>query len=88
MIGWLEHGGVCYVLMVLLLLLQVANLWLIIIGGSMINKLDSFASKPSSIVDLLGASVPAKAQVNTTEHPNKQLTTINNTYAQLNSYYY
>lgn len=44
--------------------LQVANLWLIIIGGSIINKLDAFASEPSSIVDLLGASVPAKAQVN------------------------
>ena len=43
---------------------QVANLWLIIIGGSLINKLDAFVNKPSSIVDLLGSSVPAKAQVN------------------------
>eukprot|EP00904_Undaria_pinnatifida_P004555 jgi/Undpi1/140/HiC_scaffold_1.g00139.m1 len=41
---------------------RVANLWLIIIGGSLINKLDAFVNKPSSIVDLLGSSVPAKAQ--------------------------
>lgn len=42
---------------------QVANLWLIIIGGSIFNQLDPFIDRPASIVDLLGASVPGKAQV-------------------------
>lgn len=42
---------------------QVANLWLIIIGGSIINKLDPFINDPGSIVDLLGVSVPDKSQV-------------------------
>lgn len=42
---------------------RVANLWLIIVGGSLINQLDPFIEKPSSIVDLLGSSVPGKSQV-------------------------
>lgn len=42
---------------------RVANLWLIIVGGSLINQLDPFINKPSSIVDLLGVSVPGKSQV-------------------------
>lgn len=42
---------------------RVANLWLIIIGGSIINKLDPFIDDPGSIVDLLGVSVPGKSQV-------------------------
>lgn len=42
---------------------QVANLWLIIIGGSVFNQLDPFIERPASIVDLLGESVPGKAQV-------------------------
>lgn len=42
---------------------RLANLWLIIIGGSIINKLDEFASKPGNIIDLLGVSVPGKSQV-------------------------
>lgn len=50
--------GLCF-----FLFFQVANLWLIIIGGSLINKLDPFMKDPSSIVDLLGVSVPGKAQV-------------------------
>lgn len=51
LLSWLPHVG------------QVANLWLTIIGGSIINQLDPFIEDPSSIVDLLGASVPSKAQV-------------------------
>ncbi|CAM9836918.1 unnamed protein product, partial [Scytosiphon promiscuus] len=43
-------------------LFRVANLWLIIIGGSIINKLDPFIEDPGSIVDLLGVSVPGKSQ--------------------------
>lgn len=46
------------------IVVQVANLWLIIIGGSIINRLDGFVDDPASIVDLLGASVPTKSQVN------------------------
>ena len=42
---------------------RVANLWLIIIGGSIINKIDPFIEDPGSIVDLLGVSVPGKSQV-------------------------
>lgn len=41
---------------------RLANLWLIIIGGSIINKLDGFVDDPGSIVDLLGVSVPGKSQ--------------------------
>ncbi|CAN0322366.1 unnamed protein product [Pylaiella littoralis] len=41
---------------------RVANLWLIIVGGSLINQLDPFIEEPSSIVDLLGSSVPGKSQ--------------------------
>lgn len=44
---------------------RVANLWLIIIGGSIINKLDPFLEEPESIIDLLGVSVPGKSQVHT-----------------------
>ncbi|CAN0254207.1 unnamed protein product, partial [Hapterophycus canaliculatus] len=39
-----------------------ANLWLIIIGGSIINQLNPFIDDPGSIVDLLGVSVPGKSQ--------------------------
>ena len=42
---------------------RVANLWLIIIGGSIINKIDPFIEDPTTIVDLLGVSVPGKSQV-------------------------
>ena len=42
---------------------RVANLWLIIIGGSIVNKIDDFADDPGSIVDLLGSSIPGKSQV-------------------------
>lgn len=42
---------------------RVANLWLIIVGGSLINQLDPFIDDPGSIVDLLGVSVPGKSQV-------------------------
>ncbi|CAM9780654.1 unnamed protein product [Ascophyllum nodosum] len=41
---------------------RVANLWLIIIGGSIINRVDDFIDDPSSIVELLGSSVPTKSQ--------------------------
>ncbi|CBJ31516.1 early-response-to-dehydration protein [Ectocarpus siliculosus] len=41
---------------------RVANLWLLIIGGSIINQLDPFIEDPASIIDLLGVSVPGKAQ--------------------------
>lgn len=43
-----------------------ANLWLIIIGGSILNQLDPFVDDPTSIVDLLGESVPAKGEVKLT----------------------
>lgn len=44
-----------------------ANLWLIIISGSIFNKLDQAIGDPGSIVDLLGQSVPNKAQVKMVE---------------------
>lgn len=42
---------------------RVANLWLVVIGGSIINKLDGFIEKPGDAVDLLGTSIPGKSQV-------------------------
>ena len=37
---------------------QVANLWLILIGGSIFNQLESFIDKPQSSVTLIAAAVP------------------------------
>lgn len=42
---------------------RVANLWLVVIGGSIINKLDGFIDRPEDAVDLLGSSIPGKSQV-------------------------
>lgn len=42
---------------------RVANLWLILIGGSLFDQLDTLIDSPSKIVELLGTSVPAKGEV-------------------------
>ena len=39
---------------------QVANLWLILIGGSLINQLAPILDNPSSIVDLIALAVPGE----------------------------
>lgn len=80
--------GICFVWPCCPCVVQVANLWLIIIGGSIINKLDAFADKPTSIVDLLGASVPAKAQVKIINEDLQLKTTMNTrNYSYLVPYY-
>jgi len=39
-------------------LYQFANLWLILIGGSMFNQIDGFTEDPSSIITILATAVP------------------------------
>jgi len=41
---------------------QVANLWLIIIGGSLFNQLDQFVNHPGNTIKLIAAAVPGAAQ--------------------------
>jgi hypothetical protein len=38
-------------------LYQFANLWLILIGGSMFNQIDGFIEDPSSIITILATAV-------------------------------
>ncbi|CAM9869924.1 unnamed protein product [Chrysoparadoxa australica] len=41
---------------------QVANLWLVVIGGSLFNQLDAILDDPTSIIELLARALPEASQ--------------------------
>jgi hypothetical protein len=41
---------------------QAANLWLVLLGGSLFNQLDAFIDKPEDSIKLIAAAVPGAAQ--------------------------